>query len=44
MDFHEGKGTTEAGLLMYSESLSGGDQEQMMRTKYALIAAAGWRR
>jgi hypothetical protein len=34
MDFHEGKGPTEAGLLMYSERLSGGDQEQMMRTKY----------
>ena len=43
MDFHEGKGS-EAGLLMYSESLAGGNQEQMMRTKYALIAAAGWRR
>lgn len=44
MGFHEGKGNTEAGLMMYSESLAGGDQEQMMRTKYALIAAQGWRR
>lgn len=41
--FHEGKGS-EAGLLMYAESLAGGNQEEMMRTKYALISAAGWRR
>jgi hypothetical protein len=44
MGFHEGKGNTEAGLYMYAESLAGGDQEEMMRTKYALIAAQGWRR
>jgi hypothetical protein len=41
--FHEGKGS-EAGLLMYAESLAGGNQEEMLRTKYALISAAGWRR
>lgn len=41
--FHEGKGS-EAGLLMYAESLAGGDPDEMLRTKYALISAAGWRR
>lgn len=44
MSWHEGKGPTEAGLLMYSESLAGGDQQEMIDTKYALISAAGWRR
>ena len=43
MGWHEGKGSTEAGLLMYAESLAGGDQKKMMDTKYALIAAQGWR-
>jgi hypothetical protein len=28
---------------MYAESLAGGDQQKMMDTKYALIAAQGWR-
>jgi hypothetical protein len=44
MAWHEGKGPTNAGLLMYSESLAGGDQEDMMDIKYALISANGWRR
>jgi hypothetical protein len=44
MDFHEGKGSTEAGLAMYAESLAGGDPELAERTKYALKSAAGWQR
>jgi hypothetical protein len=42
--FHEGKGSTEAGLTMYAESLAGGDPVLAERTKYALKSAAGWRR
>jgi hypothetical protein len=44
VSWHEGKGPTEAGLLMYSETLAGGDPEEAMRTKYALISSAGWNR
>jgi ATP-dependent DNA ligase len=44
MDFHEGKGPTEAGLLMYAESLAGADPEETTRIKYKLISSAGWRR
>ena len=42
--FHEGKGNTEAGLIMYAESLAGLDPEEIMRTKYKLISSAGWKR
>jgi hypothetical protein len=35
---------SEAGLLMYSESLAGGDAEQSRSTLYKLKNAAGWKR
>lgn len=44
VDFHEGKGSTEAPLVMYAESLAGGDPKATMETKYALISSAGWRK
>jgi hypothetical protein len=40
--FHPSK--SEAGLLMYSESLAGGDPEESRRTLYRLKGAVGWRR
>jgi len=39
--FHPSR--SEAGLLMYSESLAGGDAEESRRTLYRLKSAAGWR-
>ena len=39
--FHPSR--SEAGLLMYSESLAGGDEEESRRTLYRLKTAAGWR-
>jgi hypothetical protein len=41
--FHEGKGS-EAGLMMYAETLAGGDPDLARQTRYALKSAAGWRR
>jgi hypothetical protein len=38
--FHPSR--SEAGLLMYSESLAGGDPEQSRSTLYRLKSAAGW--
>ena len=35
--FHESKGRTESGLLMYAESLAGGDPNETMKIKYKLI-------
>jgi len=40
--FHPSR--SEAGLLMYSESLAGGDQEESRRTLYRLKTAAGWKK
>jgi DNA ligase-1 len=40
--FHPSR--SEAGLLMYSESLAGGDPEESRSTLYRLKSAAGWRR
>jgi hypothetical protein len=40
--FHPSR--SEAGLLMYSESMAGGDPEQSRSTLYRLKSAAGWRR
>lgn len=35
---------SEAGLLMYSESLADGDAEESRSTLFRLKSAAGWRR
>jgi hypothetical protein len=35
---------SEAGLLMYSESVAGGEPEESRSTLYRLKSAAGWRR
>ena len=40
--FHPSR--SEAGLLMYSESLAGGDPEVSRSTLFRLKSAAGWRR
>jgi len=40
--FHPSR--SEAGLLMYSESLAGGDAEESRSTLFRLKSAAGWRR
>jgi ATP-dependent DNA ligase len=40
--FHPSR--SEAGLLMYSESLAGGDPEESRSTLFGLKSAAGWRR
>jgi hypothetical protein len=40
--FHPSR--SEAGLLMYSESLAGGDAEESRSTLYRLKSAAGWKR
>jgi hypothetical protein len=40
--FHPSR--SEAGLLMYSESLAGGDPQESRSTLYRLKRAAGWRR
>jgi ATP-dependent DNA ligase len=40
--FHPSR--SEAGLLMYSESLAGRDPEESRRTLYRLKGAVGWRR
>jgi hypothetical protein len=40
--FHPSR--SEAGLLMYSESLARGDPEESRRTLYRLKRAVGWRR
>jgi ATP-dependent DNA ligase len=40
--FHPSR--SEAGLLMYSESLAGGDPEESRSTLFRLKGAAGWRR
>jgi hypothetical protein len=40
--FHPSR--SEAGLLMYSESLAGGDPGESRSTLYRLKSAAGWRR
>ena len=40
--FHPSR--SEAGLLMYAESLAGGDTEESRSTLYRLKSAAGWKR
>jgi hypothetical protein len=40
--FHPSR--SEVGLLMYSETLAGGDPEEYRRTLFRLKSAAGWRR
>jgi hypothetical protein len=40
--FHPSR--SEAGLLMYTESLAGGDPEESRSTLYRLKSAAGWKR
>jgi hypothetical protein len=40
--FHPSR--SEAGLLMYSECLEGGDPVESRNTLYRLKSAAGWRR
>jgi len=40
--FHPSR--SEAGLLMYAESLAGGDLEESRSTLFSLKSAAGWRR
>ena len=40
--FHASK--SEADLLMFSESLAGGEPEESRSTLYRLKSAAGWRR
>jgi hypothetical protein len=35
---------SEAGLLMYSEGLAGGDPQESRSMLYKLKSAAGWRR
>jgi hypothetical protein len=40
--FHPSR--SEAGLLMYSESLAGGDPEESRNTLYRIKSAAGWTR
>jgi hypothetical protein len=40
--FHPSK--SEAGLLMYSETLSGGNAQESRSMLYRLKSAAGWRR
>jgi len=40
--FHPSR--SEAGLLLYSESLAGGGPEESRRTLYRLNSAAGWER
>jgi hypothetical protein len=40
--FHPSR--SEVGLLMYSESLAGGDAEESRSTLYKLKSAAGWKR
>jgi ATP-dependent DNA ligase len=40
--FHPSR--SEVGLLMYSETLAGGDPEESRSTLYRLKSAAGWRR
>ena len=39
--FHPSR--SEAGLLMYSDSLAGGDPAESRSTLYKLKSAAGWR-
>jgi len=40
--FHPSR--SEAGLIMYSESVAGGDPEESTSTRYRLKTAAGWKR
>jgi hypothetical protein len=40
--FHPSR--SEAGLLMYSESLAGGEPDESRSTVYKLKSAVGWRR
>jgi DNA ligase-1 len=40
--FHPSK--SEAGLLMYAESLAGGDQEESQTAVYKLKSASGWKK
>ena len=40
--FHPSR--SEAGLLLYSESMAGGDPEESRRTLYRLKSAAGWKK
>ena len=40
--FHPSR--SEAGLLMYAETLAGGDPEESRGTVFRLKSAAGWRR
>jgi hypothetical protein len=40
--FHPSR--SEVGLLMYSESLAGGDPEESRSMLYRLKSASGWRR
>ena len=41
--FHSDKGS-EAGLMMYAESLAGGDPQASKNSRYALKSDAGWHR
>jgi hypothetical protein len=40
--FHPGK--SEQGLLLYSESLAGGDPEESRRTVFRVKSSSGWKR
>jgi len=44
LDFHPDKGNTEAAMLMYTESLAGGDSAEAKNILFALKSAKGWHR